>query len=528
MKRYGKILAVLIIAAAVCLFFANKKSGYHIDEIYSFGLANSYYAPYITDIKDGDIVDKVFTRQELIDYLTVGDDDAFAFGSVYYNQTQDVHPPLFYWLLNFVSSVCRNVGFSKWPALIMNLVIYIGTLFLLYKLASELFDDETAALAAVIIYALSAVGISTFLLIRMYALLAFWTVLLALLILRHLKSEKNRYYPLIFLTVFAGMMTQYYFVFYAFFVCLAYDIYLLISKKYKSLLLFSLSAVCGVAAMVISFPACIDHIFTGNGQVVSGSNALENLSNISSWLSKFSGYMDIYLKLRIFVRLFILLLFCAVTILIIRKEKLKENIALKPIQFIIIIPAFLAAILVFIVSPVIEQRYVYNILPIIILSICPLFIIVFRCLKKFPKYNIIVPAVLTALILVSAFELKVNTPDYLFKEENDYSEITDKYTSLPCVYFDDNYFAPITADITQLLKFDEFLVVNDSNSEKLKDYLSSSDEYITFIDNSWYWSGGVYYELVRWRFEEDTGYSESEPVYEHGLSITYTFAKPDN
>ena len=81
-KKHAALLAALMIISAVCFLFASRKEGMFIDEIYSYGLANSYYAPFVTDLKDGNMLDKVMSRQELVDYLSVGDDDGFAFGSV--------------------------------------------------------------------------------------------------------------------------------------------------------------------------------------------------------------------------------------------------------------------------------------------------------------------------------------------------------------------------------------------------------------------------------------------------------------
>ena len=149
-KKYIALILALILISAVCFLFAGRKEGMFIDEIYSFGLANSYYAPYVTDLKDGDLIDKVMTRQELIDYLSVGDDDRFAAGSVYYNQTRDVHPPMYYWLLNFASSL--NAGsFSMWTGLVLNYIIYMLTLIVLYKLALLLFGSRTNAVCAVLL-----------------------------------------------------------------------------------------------------------------------------------------------------------------------------------------------------------------------------------------------------------------------------------------------------------------------------------------------------------------------------------------
>ena len=518
---------IIIIIAAVCLCFASKKDGYHIDEIYSFGLANSRYAPYLTDIKNGDMVDKVFTRQELLEYLTIGEDDGFSPGSVYYNQTQDVHPPLFYWLLNLVSSIFRNAGFSKWPALGMNLVLYLAASLLLYAVAERLFESRAAALVALILYGLSSIGISCFIMIRMYTLLTLLTLLLAFLIITHSRSRSAYLYPLIALTVFAGMMTQYYYVFYAFFLCAAYDIYMLAEKKYRDALMFSLSALLGVGLMVTAFPACIKHIFVGNGQVVSGGNALENIKDFSVWKTNIISFLGFSKQSRIIIWVFVFSAACALVLLLAgRNGKSTGGQFPNAMAWVIIIPAVIAFFAVAVVSPVIQARYIYNLVPVLVLSLCPAVKKVENCIDGFRFGNIIKYCGFAALVLLCIWDLGVNPPDYLYEDEKDFTAVTAKYTDIPCVYFDDNYFAPITADIPQLLQFDEFLVFNDTASEAFKDYISRSDRFIAFIDNSWYWSGGVYYELVRWRIGEDTGYTNSELVYEHGLSIAFVFEKP--
>ena len=95
------LILLLVCILAVSLFYGAQKSGMFIDEVYTFGLSNGYYTPFITDLLEAD---PILTRQEMTDYLTVSDGDAFCFGSVWYNQTQDVHPPLHYLLIHGISS----------------------------------------------------------------------------------------------------------------------------------------------------------------------------------------------------------------------------------------------------------------------------------------------------------------------------------------------------------------------------------------------------------------------------------------
>ena len=152
-RRYGALALALLAVTAVCALFAVRKNGMFIDEIYTYGLSNSHYAPFLSSVAGGDLQDVTLTRQDLLDYVTVNDGEAADFGSVYYNQTQDVHPPLYYWLFNLASSLTPG-AFSKWTGLILDYVLYMLSLLVLYRLVLSLFGSRPDAVAAVILYGL--------------------------------------------------------------------------------------------------------------------------------------------------------------------------------------------------------------------------------------------------------------------------------------------------------------------------------------------------------------------------------------
>ena len=250
LRRYGALLLVLTVIVGVCLLFSCRKSGMFIDEIYTYGLSNSHYAPYLRDAAGGTLRDQTLTRQDLLDYVTVGD-EGIDLGSVVYNQIQDVHPPLYYWLFHLASAITPHV-FSKWTGLVLDGLIYLWACLLLYRLVIVLYGSRYNAAATVALYGLSTIGLSTMLMIRMYVLMTALTVLLALLAARLMKEPKPWLYPAVGLTVFLGLMTQYYFVFYAFFLCAAYVLWALLKKDFKSLGLFALCACCASPPVWIS------------------------------------------------------------------------------------------------------------------------------------------------------------------------------------------------------------------------------------------------------------------------------------
>ena len=108
-----------------------------IDEIYTYGLSNPSYAPFLSDVKGGSLDHKTVTRDELLDYVSVTGDEGFDFGSVYYNQVHDVHPPLYYWLFNIASTFAGG-RFSKWTGLVLDGILYLGTVAMLYALARKM------------------------------------------------------------------------------------------------------------------------------------------------------------------------------------------------------------------------------------------------------------------------------------------------------------------------------------------------------------------------------------------------------
>ena len=62
-------------------------------------------------------------------------------------------------------------------------------------------------------------------------------------------------YLLIGVTIYLGMMTQYFFVVYAFLLCAAYDLYLMFRREWKNVAAFSLPALAGVGGMLLTFPS---------------------------------------------------------------------------------------------------------------------------------------------------------------------------------------------------------------------------------------------------------------------------------
>ncbi len=523
LRRYFAVALVIVLIAGVCALFSYRKSGYFVDEIYTFGLSNSYYKPFVIDLAEGGIADKELERETLLDYLTVGEGERFALGSVYYNQSQDVHPPLYYWLFNLVYSIFP--GFSKWPALALNFVLYMLTMLMLWKLCMELFSNRHIAATALALYGLSGIGVSTMLMVRMYVLLTLLTVTLAYITARLMRTRERRLYPLVALTVFAGLMTQYYFVFYAFFLCAAYDIRALIRRDFGDFMRFSLWAVAGVACLVLVFPACIDQLFAD--ALVSGGSAVDNLKAVTAYGERFSTYWK---KIKFSVRGMQYALYAMALIAAVLSPWLARGLRGKKLRFdsmLIILPAFITYAVVVVVSPVLEPRYIYNIMP--VLALLPCFLM-YVCAEgaqgvRFRDWTAF------ALTMVAAcwalWTVRTYPPDYLYPEHNDYNAAVEPYTSGACVYFNDNRKGAMTQDLAQLIRFDDVFVANDPASEALANYIAekNSDTLVVYIDTNEFWSSGFDPEDILPELERTTGYTDAQLLYSYELSKTYLLTR---
>lgn len=288
MKKTGKerrlfwlfgILLVLQVIAALC--FCMKKTGFHYDEYYSYYSSNVTMGLVPTDRewKPG---------SEIYNEFAVLPGEQFDFGTVVRMQTYDVHPPFYYLLLHGVCSLTPGI-FSKWSGLALNLFFFIGSWMLLALLAwrmagagREEGEQEEAAdrrfrqlavLGIILLFGFNPAVYSGIILVRMYMLLGFWVLAATWLHVRSLQERKRgwRFFVPLAVVVYLGFLTHYYFAVYLFFLAAAMEFYLLFEKaehktwgqKWKDCILYAAVVIGSLVAAVLSYPACLGHIFRG-------------------------------------------------------------------------------------------------------------------------------------------------------------------------------------------------------------------------------------------------------------------------
>lgn len=180
MKKYiSKIILVIIIAAQVgyttyMFSYVKTNAGSHSDETWSYGLANSYYE--YESVYKKDFQERWIPGDMLKEYLTVQEGEQFAYGSVYYNSTHDMHPFLYDMVLHTVCSFFPNT-FSWWFGYSLSIVFMSVTQVFLFLLTRKLTGSDAAALAACLLYGLGKGALHTFTLIRPYSMLVMLCVM---------------------------------------------------------------------------------------------------------------------------------------------------------------------------------------------------------------------------------------------------------------------------------------------------------------------------------------------------------------
>lgn len=290
-KRKVCIFLFLIIAVCNCLmiYVLAGKEQLHIDEVFSYGLSNSYEKPFLFIYhigygepdsesrtykcepgeedpfyrdKNNTFYEQWHSGEDFKNYVTVQEGERFKYGNAYKNQVCDVHPPMYYFLLHTVCSFFPDT-FSKWYAASLNLFLYSLSILVLFLIGQRVLKSDKKALLAAAVWALSRGGISNAAFFRMYMLMTLLTLMLVYFHLRLLENFKIRYIVLIFAVNAAGFLTQYYFYVFSFFLTAAVCVYMLFKKHIKHLTVYALSVLASVGAALLIFPATILHLFQG-------------------------------------------------------------------------------------------------------------------------------------------------------------------------------------------------------------------------------------------------------------------------
>lgn len=201
-KTIIKILFILILLTQIIAiaYGTSQREFYHVDEYYSHGLIQ-YERAFI--FENEDFLNNWHNSDYYMDYLRINENQKFDFSSVYNNQKEDVHPPLYYLLLRIACSF--NIGeFSIWPGTILNIIIYIISSIFLFLIAKEIFKNPYYALLICFVTGFSLATIETVMYVRMYEMLVLNILILVYYHIRKAKKDVLTYkdmIPLYFMVI---------------------------------------------------------------------------------------------------------------------------------------------------------------------------------------------------------------------------------------------------------------------------------------------------------------------------------------
>ena len=531
-RRKTEILLCILFflsSFAIAFSYCERKQGMNEDETVTFGLANSHNATWIYNVKDGfngsDMTDNILYKDEIRSYLTADEGQLFDLRSAYTNQINDVHPPLYYMIINIASSLNPGV-FSKWNGLIPNLIIWSLQLLLIYLLGRKTYDDRIISGLAMLLFGLSTGSLSNLLFIRMYILLGLMAILLCYVIVCMMKKESLFSYLAVTLAIFLGFFTHYNYAFFAFLTCLVFGVYLLFTD-YKKAIKFGISAFLGVGLFLLSFPYIFQQMSVGAvGGSVSASSSMKKLFDVVSWVSSVNKGLQSIIKDML--PAMIIMAICAVLIVVFRfiygSQKENENKNIKKEDWINVLLIGLGTLLticmVSILNPLVTGRYFYFLLPVISYIIGYIMYLATAYIKRFSfmerkvsEYTLYV-MLFIAVFGLSYGKLRERDPKYIFEEYGAYRTIAREYGNRPTVYLSSDEYKGVHDETLQFWfdTDDVFITCKDLlHSSKLERYLQDhahNEELVLYIDTSF---ADVREQLAY--FEKEMGYQDKEELF---------------
>lgn len=556
-------ILVLLLCLLVLGGFVLRKEGYHMDELLSFELANAEFTPWIVPTQPvgrlekfvlneirgesaaetwGNIVETVkdvlenrgssrmlsykadvyeepvwIDRQQFIDYITVGEDDAFNYLSVYFNVKDDNHPPVHFMLLHTISSIFRGkitpvMGCTVNIAAVAGIIILLMKLGSVYAEAFAIGDGRAFKLTAALFYGLSAGAVATTLLIRMYALLTFFCVAYFYILVKKWQNDDfERHNKLLIFVTVMGFLTQYFFLFYCLVLALVISVLLLRSEKYKALISFIRSMIIAAVSGLVCFPFAISDVFSSGRGVEALDNLTQGISGYGGRLAEFTRVIMQRCGGYTVGVLFVLAVVLFVTGLVLGRNILEKNSG--PLLWMLFVPPVIYFLLASRMAPYMVDRYMMPLFPFVMFSFILIVFLICRQVKRSG-------AVIAVLLVLLEIAGTVNYDGtYLYTGYSDQLDVAQQnaHNACICVYAGVGYYE----NLIEFTDYDKTLLVTMSELEDREDTESITElkEVVVLVKY------GVLPEDVEKVMVEKYGFERGELLYHTGELTSDTIIK---
>lgn len=504
-KNIFRLICVLTAFAmfGVLLYYGNQKQGFHMDELLTYGLSNNFYAPF--PFETGEWLSSNYYH----DYLTVNGDDAFAYGSVYYNQAADVHPPIYYIIFHTLSSLFQGT-FTKWIGISANIIFYFLIIFIIFSFMKYLTEDKWIAYITAAFWGFSIGAVSSVMYIRMYVLLTLWFILFLFATTKLLDREAYSWRLLlpVFAITIGGVLTQYYFLIGAFFISFILCILLVLEKRWKHFFSFAGTMVAALGSSLLLFPPIIRHMF----ETARGKEAAENVVGESSY---FMDYLQIVNRSLFASRgqwMLIALLLGFILAIFMKRRNLSEWVKR---LVLIVVPALLYIGVIQKIAPYRTSRYIFSVYPAIVMGV---FLTLYFIIQSFTKRtHLIQCAVLLYAMVGTYLAYQYEHVEYLYPEYASILETVEDYQNNDALVIKEANWK-ITGNILELKEFENVLPLNlEPTDVQLPDdtRLLENERLVVLIDKAF--DQDLTLDLIRQKYD----YNEVTLLYDHNATLAY-------
>lgn len=486
-KALKYLIIIILILIGIRVYFGYQKEDFFMDETFSYTLMNMKEGAGM--IQTAPEFNNIWISGDKIkNMLVVSKDEVLRYDIVYYNQTQDVHPPLYYFLLHTASALSFG-NFTKWTGIILNILIFIGISFVLYVIGKKVFKSTIWAIVLVAIYGVSAGAIFSTIFIRMYELLILFVLLYLNKVIDILKKniidkeDITKKDMLELVTIFVlGMLTHYHFIIISVLISLVLFIIMLFKKvKISRICTYVGINILGLLIYSAIYPSFYTHMF-GTQRGTESTGNLLNLADYADRIKRGINVFDVNIfgeVGKIIIPIFILFITLAVIKKILENglKKVEEKDGKKEetecidkyILGIVIISTIIYFMLVGKIVPFMSIRYFLIIVPLIHIVLVYIFKFVMETLVKKEILRIsMVVIIILGYMLISLTVAEKN--EFLYKGSNNMYKEIEKTGVKDYIYYYNNFYE-VNSDITRYTKdvnvyFADINKVSENNSNE--------------------------------------------------------------
>ena len=486
-KAIKYLIIIILILIGIRVYFGYQKEDFFMDETFSYTLMNMKEGAGMVQTAP-ELNNTWISGDKIKNMLTVSKDEILRYDIVYYNQTQDVHPPLYYFLLHTASALSFG-NFTKWTGIILNIIIFVGICGVLYIIGKKIFKSTIWALVLVAIYGVSTGGVFSTIFIRMYELLIFFVLLYLDKVIDILKKNvienesisKKDIIELITIFVF-GMLTHYHFIIISVLISAILFIIMLFKKvKLSRILTYVGINILGLLIYSAIYPSFYTHMF-GTQRGTESTGNLLNLADYADRIKRGINVFDVNIfgeVGKIIIPIFILFITLAVIKKILENglKKVEEKDGKKEetecidkyILGIVIISTIIYFMLVGKIVPFMSIRYFLIIVPLIHIVLVYIFKFVMETLVKKEILRIsMVVIIILGYMLISLTVAEKN--EFLYKGSNNMYKEIEKTGVKDYIYYYNNFYE-VNSDITRYTKdvnvyFADINKVSENNSNE--------------------------------------------------------------